>query len=276
MPYAYRVKPGESIHLADHDPNDKGGVKRDEADKEVVKLNKRLGALQEWLYAADRNSVLIVLQGIDTAGKDGTVSHVMAQLNPTGCRVESFKVPTPEEAGHDFLWRIHKVTPMNGSIAIFNRSHYEDVLVARVHDLVPKEVWERRYDEINHFETLLADAGTIVLKFFLHISKDEQTERLKAREKDPSKAWKLSDSDWPEHERYDEYTKAYEDALTHCSTMHAPWYIIAANHKWYRNLAVADIVVATLEERASAWRKDVVERGKKNLAAIEVAARPAS
>ncbi len=267
MAYAFRVKPGETVHLSDYDPHYKGDMKRADADKEVVKLNERLGALQEWLYAAEHNSVLIVLQGVDTAGKDGTVSHVMASFNPTGCRVESFKVPTPEEAGHDFLWRVHRVTPLRGSIAIFNRSHYEDVLVARVHDLIPKEVWEKRYDQINNFETLLADAGTIVLKFFLYISKDEQAARLKAREKDADKAWKLSDSDWPEHARYDAYVKAYEDVLSRCSTAHAPWYVVPADHKWYRNLAVAEAVVATLEEHADAWRRDVFERGKRNLAA---------
>jgi len=268
MPYAKLVAPGHKVKLSDYDPDDKGGTSRDKADKEVATLNARLAELQEALYAAQHNSVLIVLQGIDTAGKDGTVSHVMAQLNPTACRVESFKVPTPVEMVHDFLWRIHAVTPSKGTISIFNRSHYEDVLVARVHDLAPPDVLQERYTHINNFESLLHDAGTIILKFFLYISKEEQRDRLLAREKDKDKAWKLSASDWPEHARYDDYTKAYEDALERCSTRHAPWYVVPANHKWFRNLAIAEAIASALEPYHSQWRRDLDKRGSENLAAI--------
>ncbi len=268
MPYAKLVEPGHKVKLSDYDPDDKGGTSRDDADKEVAKFNARIGELQEALYAGQHNSVLIVLQGIDTAGKDGTVSHVMAELNPTACRVESFKAPTPVELAHDFLWRVHAVTPPKGTISIFNRSHYEDVLVARVHELAPPDVIQQRYTHINNFESLLHDAGTIILKFFLYISKEEQRDRLLAREKDKDKAWKLSASDWPEHERYDAYTKAYEDALERCSTRHAPWYVVPADHKWYRNLAIAEAIVSALEPYYVQWRHDLDKRGSENLAAI--------
>ncbi len=262
------VEPGTKVRLSEHDPRETHGATHESAAEQLATLNAELTALQELHYAASTNGVLIVLQGLDTAGKDGTIKHVMAQVNPTSCRVESFKVPTVEELSHDFLWRAHRVTPPQGYLSIFNRSYYEDVLVVRVHDLVPQEVWSRRYEHINNFEALLHDAGTIMLKFFLHISKDEQTARLRAREDDPSKAWKLSSSDWTEHELYDAYITAYEDALSRCSTAHAPWHIVPADHKWYRDLAVAHTIVETLKPHAAAWRAELTQRGRENLARI--------
>lgn len=268
MDYAHRVEPGEKIGLGDYDPGDTHGISRDKAEKKLEKLNERLTELQEIHYAAACNGILIVLQALDTGGKDGTIRHVMAQFNPAGCRVESFKVPTPQELAHDFLWRIHRATPPTSGITIFNRSHYEDVLVTRVHKLVPKETWQRRYEQINNFEALLAGSGTIVMKFFLHISKEEQRERLLAREKDKDKAWKLSASDWPEHELYDAYTGAYEDALARCSTDHAPWYVVPSDHKWFRNLAIARVIVDTMEQYQHSWQQELERRGKEALTEI--------
>jgi PPK2 family polyphosphate:nucleotide phosphotransferase len=192
--------------------------------------------------------VLIVLQALDAGGKDGTVRHVFGAFNPQGANVHAFKVPTAEEAAHDFLWRVHAATPARGHIAIFNRSHYEDVLVARVHELVPEKVWSKRYDRINEFEKNLAQAGTHILKFFLHISPDEQLRRFKKRLDDPQSWWKLNESDYSERKHWAEYQEAYEDVLERCSTKRAPWYVIPADHKWFRNLAVARIVADTLEE----------------------------
>ena len=192
--------------------------------------------------------VLIILQAMDAAGKDGTISHVMSGLNPQGCRVTSFKKPSVEETRHDFLWRIHKGVPEGGQIGIFNRSHYEDVLVVRVHELVPRPVWSKRYEQINAFERILSENGVTVLKFFLHISKDEKRERLKARIDDSTRHWKLAPEDFAERRFWNDYIKAYEDALTRCSTPWAPWYLIPANRKWFRNLAVSSILVRTLEE----------------------------
>lgn len=271
MALVHTVTPGHSVKLADLSPDDTHGMSREDAERESIKLEEKLGQLQESLYAAVQNSVLVVLQGLDTSGKDGTVSHVMAHFSPSGVRVESFKEPTPLELAHDFLWRVHRVTPPLGTMTIFNRSHYEDVLVARVHNLVPRSVWERRYDHINAFESLLADSGTLILKFFLHISKREQRQRLEARENDPTKAWKLSATDWPEHERYDEYVGAYEDVLTRCSTEAAPWHIVPADHKWFRNVAVAQALNHLLEPHAANWQAEVVRKGQANLAAIAAA-----
>ncbi len=271
MPYAHRVEPGTQVRLSDYDPGDTHGVAHKQAAELMDDLGARLAALQENLYAAAQNSILIVLQGLDTSGKDGTISHVLAAVNPVACRVESFKVPTPEELAHDFLWRAHRVTPPKGSISLFNRSYYEDVLVVRVHELVPPEVWKGRYAHINNFESLLVDSGTIVLKFFLYISKKEQQERLLAREDDKDKAWKLSTSDWPEHALYDRYTAAYEDALSRCSTAAAPWYIVPADHKWFRNVAIGQAIVAALEPYEERWRRELEQRGQTNLAAIAAA-----
>jgi len=268
---AHKVHPGDTVNLRDIDPADTHGIDRKDADAKVAALGAELTALQETHYAAGQNGMLIVLQGLDTAGKDGTIRHVMASFNPASCRVESFKVPTPEERAHDFLWRIHRITPPLGSIAIFNRSHYEDVLVTRVHKLVPDKVIESRYENINRFEQLLVDSGTIVVKFFLYISKAEQRNRLLAREADHSKAWKLSTSDWPEHELYDDYVSAYELALSKCSTKEAPWYVVPADKKWFRNFAVASAVAQVMKPYEADWKREIEERGKQQLAAIAAA-----
>ena len=263
------MAPGQKVKLAKIDPDDTGGVSRPEAATEYEAiLDRRLPELQELLYAAACHSVLIVLQGLDTAGKDGTIKHVMARLNPEGCRVDSFKSPTPEELSHDFLWRAHKVTPPLGWMGIFNRSHYEDVLVTRVDKLVPKSVWKRRYEEINDFERLMARSGTIILKFFLYISKEEQRARLLAREEDKSKAWKLSASDWVTHEKYDDYIEVYQDALERCSTDEAPWYVVPSNKKWFRNLAVAQTIADVLHPYEPVWHETLEERGKHILAEL--------
>jgi PPK2 family polyphosphate:nucleotide phosphotransferase len=238
------VRPGTRVHLDEIDPH-ATGKHRDE-DSARAKLShdiERLAKQQDVLYAEHRYAVLIVLQGMDTAGKDGTIKHVMSGVNPSGCEVAPFKVPTEEEAAHDFLWRAHRWAPRRGHITIFNRSHYEDVLVPRVHRSMPKTVIEARYEHINAFERILVENGTLVLKFFLHISKAEQRRRLQERLDDPTKQWKISTGDLKERTFWGRYQKAYESLLTHCSTKHAPWYAIPANNKWYRNLAVADILV---------------------------------
>ncbi len=221
------------------------------------------------MAAAQHHSLLMILQGMDTSGKDGTIRHVFSHVNPQGCNVHSFKEPTQEELLHDFLWRVHKVTPARGVMGIFNRSHYEDVLVVRVHNLVPEKVWRHRYDQINHFEKLLADSNTIILKFFLHISKEEQEQRLLARERDKDKAWKIAASDWAERKYWDAYQQAYEDALSKCSTAYAPWYIVPANHKWYRNIAIAHTLVHTMRQYKDEWKAQLEERGKRELARLQ-------
>jgi PPK2 family polyphosphate:nucleotide phosphotransferase len=264
----HRIHPGDHVNLRSIDPAGTQGVDHAEAEKRIATLGEALTDLQETHFAASQNAVLIVLQGPDTAGKDGTIRHVMASFNPAGCRVEAFKVPTPEERSHDFLWRIHRVAPPLGSIVIFNRSHYEDVLVTRVHKLVPQKVLDARYEHINRFEQLLADSGTLILKFLLLVSKGEQRDRLQARETDPSKAWKLSTSDWPEHELYDDYISAYELALRRCSTDQAPWYVVPADKKWFRNLVVAETIVEAMKPHKEHWAKAIEERGKQQLAAI--------
>ncbi len=244
-----------SVSLDQVDPDDTGGQDREEALQELVKLQQRLGELQELLYGARQHSVLIVLQGMDTSGKDGTIKHVMAGVDPAGCQVSYFSVPTSEEASHDFLWRVHKRTPARSMLAIFNRSHYEDVLVARVHKLVPPRVWDARYEQINDFERLLAQNDTIVLKFFLHISKKEQESRLLARERDATKGWKLAVSDWKERRYWQAYKEAYEAALSRCARPWAPWHIVPANKKWHRNVVVARAIVKRLEEYEDIWSR---------------------
>ena len=215
---------------------------------DVQKGLDRLTSLQDRLWAEAKHPILIVLQGIDAAGKDGTVRHVMTAFNPMGCIVTSWKAPTAIELAHDYLWRIHQRTPGKGEISIFNRSHYEDVLVVRVHELVPKEVWSRRFDEINAFERVLVDSGTTVLKFFLYIDPDEQKARFQARLDDPDKQWKFRVGDLAERKLWDSYIAAFEDMLERCSTDVAPWYLVPSNKKWFRNLAVADIVGDVLDE----------------------------
>lgn len=244
----HRVLPGTQVRLSDWDTSDNSHApgNKKATEPELQRLNAELEALQELLYAERKHKVLVVLQGMDTSGKDGTIRHVFNGVNPQGVRVASFKVPTPIELDHDYLWRIHKQVPGKGMLTIFNRSHYEDVLVVRVHSLVPEEIWSQRYEQINLFEKLLADEGTTILKFFLHIDLDEQKSRLQSRLDDPTKHWKFNISDLKERKRWDEYQQAYEDVLSKTSTEWAPWYIIPANRKWYRNYLVASILVDTL------------------------------
>ena len=244
----YLAEPGKKLNLSKIDPADTGDFKdkADAADPTARNLD-HLRKLQALLYAEQKRSVLIVIQAMDTGGKDGAIEHVFGGVNPQGCGVTSFKQPTHLEAAHDFLWRVHAATPARGMIGIFNRSHYEDVLVVRVHDLVPKHVWSKRYEQINHFEQLLADSGTTVIKFFLHISKDEQRKRLQSRLDDPKKHWKFDAGDLQERAHWSDYQAAYEDVLRKCSTRHAPWYVVPADHKWYRNWVLSDTIVRTMK-----------------------------
>ncbi|WP_455223543.1 polyphosphate kinase 2 family protein [Kaarinaea lacus] len=244
----FRVLPGKTIHLKEIDPDYKAQHKNKvSAREEIRKYAQRLRELQYLLYAENRRGLLICLQAMDSGGKDGTIRHVLGYMNPQGCRVQAFKVPTAQEAAHDFLWRVHRVTPGRGEVVIFNRSHYEDVLVTRVHGLVAKKIWSARYDMINAFESYLADNGVHILKFFLHLSKDEQLKRFKKRLNDPNRHWKISEADYTERNHWEAYQRAYEDVLNRCSTPHAPWFVIPADHKWFRNLAVSRIVVEYLE-----------------------------
>ena len=269
MNHAWKIDDGSKIKLKDFDPDDiDKHTDRASADEEMQKLCGELSELQEVMAAAQHHSLLMILQGMDTSGKDGTIRHVLSNVNPQGCQVVSFKEPTREELNHDFLWRVHKVTPGLGTMGIFNRSHYEDVLIARVHNLVPEKVWSKRYNEINHFEHLLADNRTIILKFFLHISFDEQERRLLAREQDLKKAWKLSASDWTERQYWNDYQAAYEDAISNCNSKEAPWYIVPANHKWYRNLAIAHVLVNTMRAYKDEWETDLIARGQQELELI--------
>jgi PPK2 family polyphosphate:nucleotide phosphotransferase len=245
----YRVKPGSKVDLNKWDPNERGAFEggKKEGKKALLALNDRLEPLQELLYAEHKHKVLIVLQAMDTGGKDGTIRHVFEGVNPQGVRVAGFKVPTQEELDHDYLWRVHKQTPGRGEIVIFNRSHYEDVLVVRVHELVPEEVWTKRYDQINAFERTLAEEGTTILKFFLHIDLEEQKQRLQARLDEPNKRWKFSTGDLKERKLWPKYMEAYEDVLSKTSTKWAPWYVVPANRKWYRNLVIATTLIEALE-----------------------------
>jgi PPK2 family polyphosphate:nucleotide phosphotransferase len=243
-----RVKPGSKIRLADIDPNETLGRDKQTSAAELVMGLDRLTNLQDRIWAEQKHPVLIVLQGIDAAGKDGSVKHVMSAFNPMGCSVTSFKVPTPIELAHDYLWRVHQRVPGKGEIAVFNRSHYEDVLIVRVHDIVPKKVWSTRYDEINAFEELLASTGTTIIKFFLWIDRDEQKARFQDRLDNPDKRWKFRLGDLAERKLWDSYVAADEDVLRRCSTDAAPWYVIPANRNWFRNLAIADIVADTLDD----------------------------
>ena len=248
-----RVKPGSKVRLADIDPNATHGREKSASAAELQKGLDRLTSLQDRLWAEQKHPVLIVLQGIDAAGKDGSVNHVMSAFNPMGCAVTSFKVPTPIELAHDYLWRTHQRVPGKGEIAIFNRSHYEEVLVVRVHDIVPKKVWQKRYAQINAFEKLLTSSGTTIIKFFLLIDRDEQKARLQSRIDDPTKNWKFKLGDLAERKLWDDCMAAYEDALSRCSTAAAPWYVIPANRNWFRNLAIADIVADHLDDLKPAY-----------------------
>ncbi len=243
---ALRIKPGSRVRLERRDHGETFGWDKESAAPELSKQLDRLTELQDRFWAEGKRSVLVVLQGIDAAGKDGTINKVMEAFNPQGCPVTSFKVPSSEELAHDYLWRVHRAVPRKGEIGIFNRSHYEDVLVVRVHDLVPKAIWSRRYDEINDFERHLVANGTTIVKFFLSIDRDEQRDRFQARFDDPTKRWKFSMGDLEERKLWDDYQRAFDDALSNCSTDQAPWYVIPANRKWFRNLAVATILADTI------------------------------
>jgi PPK2 family polyphosphate:nucleotide phosphotransferase len=253
------VKAGDKVKLRRIDPGYKGDHENaDKGSDAIAHYNKKLGEHQSVLYAEKRHSVLIVLQALDAAGKDGTMNHVFAAFNPQGARVAGFKQPTPEERAHDFLWRIHPHVPGRGEIAIFNRSHYEDVLVTRVHKLIDKDTWTARYRRINEFESLLTENDTTILKFFLHIDRDTQLARFAERLEDPGRNWKITESDYSERALWDDYIAAFEDAMTETSTKHAPWYVIPANHKWFRNLAVSQIVADTMHDLHMGYPKPAV------------------
>ena len=264
-----RVKPGASVRLSRYDAQDTSALpfadKKKKAEAAIERLRGKLEALQELLYADGRFAVLVVLQGMDTSGKDGTIRHVFDGVNPQGVRVASFKVPTPLELEHDFLWRIHSQTPGKGQIVIFNRSHYEDVLVARVHGLVPRKVWEARYEEINAFERTLHTEGVTILKFFLHVSPEEQAVRLEERRDDPTKRWKFSEADLRERQFWKEYTRAYEAMLERTSTGWAPWTIVPSDRRWYRNVVVSAAIVDALSGLGLRYPEPTIDLGKLRL-----------
>lgn len=242
------ARPGHKIKLSRIDPGDTGGSTKEKALRRFCEQREKINELQQILYAEHRRSLLLVFQAIDTGGKDGTIKNLCAGLNPAGLDVRSFKAPSSEELDHDFLWRAHKAAPGKGMIGVWNRSHYEDVLVVRVHKLVPKKVWQARYDQINRFEEILTENGTTIVKFMLHISKGEQKKRLQARLDRPDKWWKFNPNDIKERAFWDDYQKAYEDAVNNCSTECAPWHVVPANHKWSRNLFVVDLVLRVLKK----------------------------
>jgi PPK2 family polyphosphate:nucleotide phosphotransferase len=248
--------PLSRIDLNDYDPNATPDYDKESARAALTEIGARMDALQEKLYAGRQAALLVILQGMDTSGKDGAIKKVFDAVDPQGVRVASFKVPTADELARDFLWRIHREVPPKGYIGIFNRSHYEDVLVVRVNEIVPRAVWQARYDHINAFERLLHDGGTRILKFFLHISKAEQKERLQARLDDPSKHWKFSLGDLPVRAQWDAYMAAYTDAISRCNTEYAPWHIVPANKKWYRDVVIARTIVETLETMNVAYPKN--------------------
>lgn len=269
MPFAHKV--AGKTDLRQIDSRQDAGMEKEEALAKTLELGEELDELQELMYAAGQNGLMLVLQGRDTAGKDGAMRGLSRFVSIQGVHVASFKAPTPEELAHDYLWRIHQHTPAKGQISILNRSHYEDVLIVRVHNFVPKEVWSKRYDQINEFEELLAENGAIIVKFCLHISKEEQEERLLAREADVTKSWKLNVGDWREREFWDDYTDAYNAALSQCSPDHAPWYVIPSDRKWFRDLAITETLVETLRPFKQVWLKrleSVGEKAKAELAAM--------
>jgi PPK2 family polyphosphate:nucleotide phosphotransferase len=263
MKFAHKIKPGTKVDLSKIDPSEHAGLSKEEAEERLAELTSKIARLQDLLFAAADTPLLILLQGRDTSGKDGAIRFLLQFMNAQATRIAAFKEPTSIELGHDFLWRIHAQTPLKGETVIFNRSHYEDVLVARVHGLVPEKVWKARYKHINHFEDMLIDAGTVLVKMYLHISKEEQEQRLLDREKDDETAWKLNVGDWKERDYWRDYTHAYEDALSKCSTEESPWHVIPANHKWFRNLAVAEAIHAALEPHKDRWHKDLGSLGQR-------------
>lgn len=268
MGYAVRIPEGGPVDLGAIDTRADGGLSKDEGRARFEALAAELGDLQNLLYAAGTHAMLVVLQGMDTSGKDGALRSVFSEVDPQGVRAVPFKAPTAIELGHDFLWRIHREAPERGMMVVFNRSHYEAVLVERVKELVPEATWRARYDHINAFERLLAENGTIVRKFYLHISAAEQEKRLLEREADVTKAWKLNAGDWVERRNWPRYTAAYEEALARCSTDEAPWYVVPADRKWFRNLAMAEVLVETLRPLREAWLAALRERGERELTLV--------
>ena len=252
---AVKARPGDKIRLSKIDPDDTGSMSKEEACTRFVELREEISLLQEKLFAEHKRSLLILFQAMDTGGKDGALKALCFGLNPAGLEVARFKAPTQAELDHDFLWRAHKVTPNKGMIGIWNRSHYEDVLVVRVHKLVPKKVWKARYDQINRFEEILSKNGTTILKFMLHISKEEQGKRLQARIDDPKKRWKFSPADLKERMLWDDYQEAYEDAINCCTSDYAPWHVVPSNHKWARDLAIVEIVWRLLKKMKPRYPK---------------------
>jgi len=269
--YVVQLPPGKQVTLSKISTDDTHGLTREAATARFETLVIELAELQELLYGAKSHALIVVLQGLDTSGKDGTIRNVFREINPAGCMVTAFKTPTAEELAHDFLWRAHAHTPSIGMIGVFNRSHYEDVLVVRVKDLVPKSVWGNRFDQINDFERILTSNNTLVVKYYLHISEREQKERLLAREREVEKAWKLSAQDWIERRSWKSYWDAYEDTLTKCNTEHAPWRIVPADHKWFRNLAIIEDLVNLLRPFKEGWLATLKQRGEQELAAIKKA-----
>ena len=262
----FKVQPGRKVRLAQWDPDDTAGFPdKQSVENQTQKNLQRLSELEYILYAENKRSILIVLQAMDAGGKDGVIRHVTGPLNPQSCKVIPFKTPCEHELAHDFLWRIHQEAPRKGEIRIFNRSQYEDVLIVRVHNLVPESVWSKRYDQINAFEEILARNDTHILKFYLHISKNEQLERFQARLKDPTRHWKIDPADFAERKRWDDYMRAYEIAIGKCSTPYAPWFIIPANKKWFRNFAIAEILVEHLSSLHMKFPEPKADLSKINL-----------
>lgn len=242
------IQPGKHMDLSKVDPDDTFGKKRDELDSKLPKLKSSMSELQYKLYIENERALLIVLQGMDTSGKDGVIRHVIRAFNPVSCRVESFKVPTSEELAHDFLWRIHKTIPRKGFVVVFNRSHYEDVVEVRVQKLVPESTCLERFDQIKQFEKMLSENNVKILKFYLHISKEEQKKRLLDRLSNPEKRWKVNEDDYEKRKKWDKYISAYTDAINNCSTKQAPWYVIPANKKWFRNWVISEIITNAMTE----------------------------
>jgi len=269
MAYAVRVTDDRRVNLKDIDPEFDGDVEREDAEALADRLGAELAELADLLFYAGTHSLLVVLQGRDTAGKDGTIRRILRHVNVQSCRVVPFKVPVGPELEHDFLWRVHMQTPGRGSIALFNRSHYEDVLVVRVRNLAPEDVWRPRYDLINAFEELLLHSNTILVKFFLHISKDEQKQRLLEREKEPEKSWKLNVADWEDRKFWDAYATAYEEVFRKCSPRRAPWYIVPANKKWFRDIAVLETLVQTLRPYRDDWERSLKALGEQRRRELE-------
>lgn len=258
----YRVRPGASVKLADYRADDDGGIDKDEGEAAFQKLGEKLSELQELMYAEGRHAMLIVFQAMDAGGKDSTIRSVLGPINPQGCKVVNFKAPNDTERRHDFLWRVHQNCPRLGNMVVFNRSHYEDVLIARVKDLVPKARWKPRYEHINAFEKMLSDEGTVIVKFYLHITKDYQKERLQRRLAMPEKHWKFDPGDLVERAHWDKYQEAYEVAMRKCSTKHAPWYVVPAEKRWFRNLLIASVLVQTLQGLTMRYPKPTFDASK--------------